>query len=65
MKPKLTYEDALKGAKRFSEKYVERSPYQFFPEAEVVELVQEGLHLSGSRGLGRESSRPIAPALCG
>ncbi len=43
MKRKLTQEEALKGAKRFSEKYVERSPYKFFPEAEVVEIVQQGL----------------------
>ena len=42
-KPKLTYEKALEGAVRFSEKYVERSPYQFYPEEEVVKLVQEGL----------------------
>ena len=33
----------MKGAKRFSEKYVERGPYKFFPDAEVVELVQQGL----------------------
>ena len=43
MTRKLTIEDALKGAKVFSEKYVERGAYQFFPEAEVVELVQQGL----------------------
>ena len=43
MKRELAYEDALKGAKRFSEKYVERSPYKFFPDADVVELVQQGL----------------------
>ncbi len=39
----LTIEKAVQGAKRFSEKYVERGPYSFFPEAEVVELVQQGL----------------------
>ncbi len=43
MKRKISLEDAQKGAKRFSERYVERSPYVFFPEAEVVELVQQGL----------------------
>ena len=43
MKRKLTYDKAIQGAKGFSEKYVERGPYQFFPEAEVVELVQKGL----------------------
>ena len=30
-------------AKNFSEKYVARGPYRFFPEAEVVEVVQKGL----------------------
>ena len=43
MKREISHEEALKGAKRFSEKYVERSPYVFFPDAEVVELVQQGL----------------------
>ena len=40
---KLTYEKALEGTVKFSEKYVERSEYEFFPEAEVVKVVQEGL----------------------
>ena len=40
---KLTIDQALKGAKAFSEKYVERGPYEFFPEPEVVEVVQQGL----------------------
>jgi len=43
VKRKLTLEQAIDGAKRFSEKYVERSPYEFFPEPEVVEIVQRGL----------------------
>ena len=43
MKRNLTIEQAIDGAKRFSEKYVERSPYEFFPEPEVVEIVQRGL----------------------
>ena len=38
-----TYEEALRGTKSFSERYVARGPYQFFPEAEVVEEVQKGL----------------------
>ena len=42
-KRELTQEQALKGAKSFSEKYVERGPYEFFPESEVVQVVQEGL----------------------
>ena len=43
MKRELTSEQALKGAKLFSEKYVERGPYAFFPEPDVVEVVQQGL----------------------
>ncbi len=39
----LTMEDALAGAKEFSEKYVARGAYEFFPEADVVEIVQQGL----------------------
>ena len=37
---------AFEGAKQFSEKYVESSPYVFFPETEVVEEVQKGLALN-------------------
>ena len=43
VKHKHTLEQAIDGAKHFSEKYVERSPYAFFPEPEVVEIVQRGL----------------------
>ncbi len=43
MQKKLTLDQALKGTKTFSEKYVERGPYEFFPEQEVVEVVQQGL----------------------
>ena len=43
MQRKLTYDQAFQGAKNFSEKYVERGPYEFFPEPEVVEVVQQGL----------------------
>ncbi len=43
MKRQLTQEEALKRARRFSEKYVQKGPYKFFPEQEVVEVVQEGL----------------------
>ena len=39
----LTPEVALDRAKGFSEKYVEKSAYAFFPEADVVEVVQQGL----------------------
>jgi hypothetical protein len=34
---------SLAGAKRMSEKYVEKGPYEFFPDATTVELVQRGL----------------------
>jgi hypothetical protein len=34
---------ALAGAKRMSEKYVERGPYDFMPDETTVELVQRGL----------------------
>ena len=37
---------AFQGAKQFSEKYVDSSPYVFFPEQEVVEEVQKGLALN-------------------
>ncbi len=39
----LTDEEAMQRARAFSEKYVARSPYEFFPEPEVVEVVQQGL----------------------
>ncbi len=42
-KKELTPEEALNGAVRFSERYVARGPYKFFPEAEVVREVQKGL----------------------
>ena len=40
---KLSYEKALEGAIKFSEKYVKRGEYEFYPDEEVVKLVQEGL----------------------
>ena len=43
LQQKLTFDRALQGTKTFSEKYVERGPYEFFPEQEVVGLVQQGL----------------------
>ena len=42
-KRELTEEQALQRAVDFSEKYVKRSPYAFFPESEVVTEVQKGL----------------------
>jgi ferredoxin-thioredoxin reductase catalytic subunit len=40
---KTSFEEALQRAKRMSERYVERGPYRFFPQAEIVEEVQRGL----------------------
>ena len=39
----LTEVEAFRRAIKFSEKYVERGPYEFFPEPEVVRIVQQGL----------------------
>ena len=39
----LTRDEAMKRAVKFSERYVQRGPYEFFPEPEVVQVVQEGL----------------------
>ena len=43
MARELTEKEALERAVKFSDKYVERGPYEFFPDAEVVRLVQVGL----------------------
>lgn len=42
-KKELSEEQALENTLKFSERYVERGPYEFFPEKEVVEEVQKGL----------------------
>ncbi len=42
-KRQLTEEEAHERAVRFSERYVQRGPYEFFPEPEVVDEVQKGL----------------------
>ena len=39
----LTTEEAFDRAVKFSERYVQRGSYEFFPEPEVVRVVQEGL----------------------
>ena len=43
MPRELTRDEALRRAERFSEKYVARGPYEFFPVPDVVRVVQEGL----------------------
>jgi len=43
MPRKLTEEEAFERAVKFSERYVEKGPYEFFPEPDVVRVVQEGL----------------------
>jgi len=43
MPKEITFQEALARAKRMSEKYVERGPYQFFPLPEIVDEVQRGL----------------------
>ena len=49
----MSESEALASAQKFSERYVDRGPYEFFPEKEVVEEVQKGLaenhRLDGSR----------------
>ena len=42
-KRELTSEEAFDRAVKFSERYVTRGPYEFFPEPDVVRVVQEGL----------------------
>jgi sugar phosphate isomerase/epimerase len=39
----ITFEQALDRAKRMSEKYVEKGPYEFFPLDDIVDEVQRGL----------------------
>jgi len=41
--PAERVEKSLAGAKRMSEKYVEKGPYEFMPDRVTVELVQRGL----------------------
>ena len=43
MARKLTEQKAFDRAVKFSEGYVERGAYEFFPDSEVVRLVQQGL----------------------
>ena len=43
MPRELTSEEAFERAVKFSERYVSKGPYEFFPVPEVVEEVQKGL----------------------
>ncbi len=43
LKKQKTFEQAFQGAKRMSEKYVEKGAYEFYPEPVIVEEVQKGL----------------------
>jgi len=43
MSRELTEGESLQRAIDFSEKYVQRGSYEFFPDPEVVRTVQDGL----------------------
>ena len=43
MPKEITFEEGPERARRMSERYVEKGAYQFFPLAEIVEEVQNGL----------------------
>jgi len=43
MPKEIPFDEALARAKRMSERYVEKGPYQFFPMSDIVEEVQKGL----------------------
>ena len=43
MPKEITFEEALERARRMSQRYVEKGPYQFFPISEIVDEVQQGL----------------------
>ena len=43
MPKEMSESEALESSIKFSSRYVQRGPYQFFPEKEVVEEVQKGL----------------------
>jgi ferredoxin-thioredoxin reductase catalytic subunit len=42
-KRELTPDEALQRAVQFSERYVARGPYRFYPDPQVVKVVQKGL----------------------
>ena len=43
MAKETTFDEALARARRMSERYVEKGPYEFFPLPEIVDEVQRGL----------------------
>lgn len=51
MPKEITFEAALARAKRMTERYVQKGPYQFFPIQDIVEEVQKGL----AKNLARHS----------
>ena len=42
-KKEMSESEAFDSAVKFSNRYVDRGPYEFFPEKTVVEEVQKGL----------------------
>ena len=43
LKKQKTFEQALKGAVKMSEKYVAKGSYEFYSDPEIVDEVQKGL----------------------
>ena len=53
----ISFEDALRRARRMSERYVEKGPYEFFPLPEIVEEVSATQPIPGMQP---ESQAPTA-----
>ena len=43
VKKKKTSEEALAGAVKMSEAYVRKGAYEFYPDSEIVDVIQRGL----------------------
>jgi len=43
MPKEVTFAEALGRARRMSQRYVEKGPYEFFPLPQIVDEVQRGL----------------------
>ena len=43
LKKEKTFDEALPGAVKMSEAYVRKGPYEFYPDPEIVDIVQRGL----------------------